>query len=256
MKTGFALGQGLRALGRSASRQLSRRLRPVFRRRRDGPRFRFRDIPYPGEAGRLLGLPAHSRQYPDAPDQASGPDRSLRVRIDRPIRVEPKGNRQFAKEDSLWYFYAVWNPKMPEQTASPTPAPPQGAPPAPGAPAAPAPAEAKPRIQARIGVLKDGQPAFAPLTAPAEMQPLAPGYFATGSEIPLQTFEPGYYTFTLTVRDLNAPKRFRGLQGDRPKRGLRRPEARRLDPRKDRPKTRRQTKAPRQEVMRTSAPAF
>ncbi len=143
-----------------------------------------------------------------------GPTDPFVFGVEKPIRVEPKGNRLFAKEDSLWYFYAVWNPKISEPAASPTPAPPPGAPPAPGSAAgAPAPAEAKPRIQARIGVLKDGQPAFAPLTAPAEMQALAPGYYATGSEIPLQTFEPGYYTFTLTVRDLNAPRDSEAFKG-------------------------------------------
>ncbi len=145
-----------------------------------------------------------------------GPTDPFVFGVDKPIRVEPKGNRLFAKEDSLWYFYTVWNPKMPEAAASAAPAPaPQGAPPTtPGAAASPAaPAEAKPRIQARIGVLRDGQPAFAPLTAPAEMQILAPGYWATGSEIPLQTFEPGYYTFTLTVRDLNAPRDSEAFKG-------------------------------------------
>ena len=135
-----------------------------------------------------------------------GPTDPFVFGVEKPIRVEPKGNRLFAKEDSLWYFYTVWNPKMPEQAASPVPAPAPGTTPGPGPSGAAAPAEPKPRIQARIGVLKDGQPAFAPLTAPAEMQVLAPGYYATGSEIPLQTFEPGYYTFTLTVRDLNAPR--------------------------------------------------
>jgi GWxTD domain-containing protein len=129
--------------------------------------------------------------------------------MEKPIKVEPKGNSLFAKEDSLWYFYTVWNPKMPEQAAPPASA----TTPAAGAPAAPAPAEPKPRIQARIGVLKDGQPAFAPLTAPAEMQVLAPGYYATGSEIPLQSFEPGYYTFSLTVRDLNAPRDSEAFKG-------------------------------------------
>ncbi len=141
-----------------------------------------------------------------------GPTDPFVFGVEKPIRVEPKGNKLFAKEDSLWYFYAVWNPKLPEPAAAAAPPPaPQGAPPVATTPAAPA--EVKPRIQARIGVLKDGQPAFAPLTAPAEMQVLAPGYYATGSEIPLQTFEPGYYTFTLTIRDLNAPKDSEAFKG-------------------------------------------
>ena len=100
---------------------------------------------------------------------------------------------------------------MPEAAAA-APAP---ASPAPGAPPAPAAAtpEVKPRIQARIGVLKDGQPAFAPLTGPAEMQILSSGYYATGSEIPLTSFEPGFYTFTLTVRDLGAAKDSAAFKG-------------------------------------------
>jgi GWxTD domain-containing protein len=136
--------------------------------------------------------------------------------MEKPIRVEPKADHLFGKQDSLWYFYTVWNPKLPEPAAAAAPAAPATTP-APGAPAAaaaPAP-EVKPRIQARIGVLKDGQPAFAPMTGPAEMQILGPGYYATGSEIPLQSFEPGYYTFTLTVRDLSAPKdsaAFKGME--------------------------------------------
>jgi GWxTD domain-containing protein len=134
--------------------------------------------------------------------------------MDKPIRVEPKADRRFTKTDSLWYFYTVWNPKMPEAAAA-APAAPAPASPPPGAPPAPAAAapEAKPRIQARIGVLKDGQPAFAPLTGPAEMQILSPGYYATGSEIPLTSFEPGFYTFTLTVRDLAAARDSAAFKG-------------------------------------------
>jgi GWxTD domain-containing protein len=129
--------------------------------------------------------------------------------MDKPIRVEPKADRRFSKEDSIWYFYTVWNPKLPD---APAPAPAPAAPPA-GTTPAPAAEAPKPRIQARIGVLKDGQPAFAPMTGPAEMQILAPGYYATGSEIPLATFEPGFYTFTLTVRDLGAAKDSASFKG-------------------------------------------
>jgi hypothetical protein len=130
--------------------------------------------------------------------------------------VEPKGDRKFAKEDSLWYFYAVSNPVMPAAGATPAAPPPATTPgatapgaTAPGASPAPAPAataEPKPRIMTRISVLRDGKDAFAPLTALADLQQLGPGYFASGSEIPLVTFEPGYYTFGIHVRDLNAPR--------------------------------------------------
>jgi GWxTD domain-containing protein len=130
--------------------------------------------------------------------------------VEKPIRVEPKANHLFAKEDSLWYFYTIWNPKLPEAPAPAAPAPAA----TPGAAAtAPAAAEAKPRIQAKISVLRDGQPAFAPFTGPAEMQILAPGYYATGSEIPLATFEPGNYTFLLTVRDLGAARDSAAFKG-------------------------------------------
>jgi hypothetical protein len=134
--------------------------------------------------------------------------------VDKPIKVEPKANRSFSKEDSLWYFYAVSNPKQPESAGAPAAAPAPASTPAAGA-AAPAAADtAKPRIMQRIGVLRDGKPAFAPFTGPAEMQQLTSGYYASGSEIPLATFEPGYYTFTLNIRDLNAPRdsaAFKGL---------------------------------------------
>src|SRR5207249_2012111 len=136
--------------------------------------------------------------------------------MEKPIRVEPKANHLFAKEDSLWYFYTVWNPKVAEAAAAaPAPAPAPSTTPGAAAAAPAAPEAPKPRIQAKIGVLKDGQPAFAPFTGPAEMQLLAPNYYATGSEIPLATFEPGYYTFALTVRDLGAARdsaAFKGIE--------------------------------------------
>jgi hypothetical protein len=58
----------------------------------------------------------------------------------------------------------------------------------------------------RITVLRDGKNAFEPLTSPADLQPLGNGYYASGSEIPLESFQPGYYTFGIQVRDLNAPR--------------------------------------------------
>ena len=134
---------------------------------------------------------------------------------EKPIKVEPKANRQFTRDDGLWYFYTVSNPTIAEAApaapaATPAPSTTPGASPAPpGAAAAPAalpPQTAKPRIQTRISVMRDGKAAFAPFTGPAEMQPLGSGYYASGSEIPLATFEPGRYTFGILVRDLNAPK--------------------------------------------------
>ncbi len=134
--------------------------------------------------------------------------------MEKPIRVDPKGNRLFARDESLWYFYTVTNPKTAAGAAA-APAPAAGAPTAAaaGAPAAPAADAAKPRIMARIGVLREGQPAFAPFSGPAELQPLGADYYGTGSEIPLTSFEPGYYTFSLNVRDLNAPRESAAFKG-------------------------------------------
>jgi GWxTD domain-containing protein len=116
--------------------------------------------------------------------------------VEKPIKVEPKGDHTFSKTDSLWYFYAVENP------AAAAPAADAAA----GAPAAPAADAPKPRVMTRINVQRDGQDAFAPFTGPAELVQTAPGAWSTGSEIPLASFEPGYYTFMITVRDLNSAK--------------------------------------------------
>ncbi len=133
--------------------------------------------------------------------------------VTKPIKVEPKADHLFSKQDSLWYFYEVSNPKLPEAPAAAAPTPAPAATPGATAPAAAAP-EVKPRIMQRISVSRDGKPAFAPFTGPAEMQILAPGFYASGSEIPLASFEPGYYTFAVNIRDLNAPRdsaAFKGL---------------------------------------------
>ncbi len=123
--------------------------------------------------------------------------------VEKPIKVEPKGDHTFSKTDSLWYFYAVENPGAAVPAADAAAAAPATPPGAPAAPAADAP---KPRIMTRINVQRDGQDAFAPFTGPAELVQTSPGAWSTGSEIPLASFEPGYYTFIITVRDLNAAK--------------------------------------------------
>lgn len=153
-----------------------------------------------------------------------GPNDPFVFGTEKPIKVEPKGDHNFSKQDSLWYFYAVANPALPAGAAAgaagSTAAPAPSATPAAGAAAAApgaaapgaAPADAsaataaKPRIMTRINVQRDGQDAFAPFTGPADMQPVGPSYFGTGSEIPLASFEPGYYTFVINVRDLNAAR--------------------------------------------------
>ena len=141
-----------------------------------------------------------------------GPNDPFVFGTEKPIKVEPKGDKTFSKQDSLWYFYTVANPGQPADAAAPAPAPattPAPAPattPAAGAPAPAPAAEAKPRVMTRINVQKDGKDAFAPFTGPAELQPIGSRYYGTGTEIPLASFEPGYYTFVIAVRDLNAPR--------------------------------------------------
>jgi GWxTD domain-containing protein len=134
---------------------------------------------------------------------------------EKPIKVEPKGDHLFSKQDSLWYFYEVANPTLPAAAPEAGAAPAPATTPGPGTSAAPVPTtEApRPRIMTRINVQRDGKDAFAPFTGPAEMQPLAPGYYASGSEIPLTSFDPGYYTFMISVRDLNAPRGSVGNKG-------------------------------------------
>jgi len=56
-------------------------------------------------------------------------------------------------------------------------------------------------------------PGFQPRTAPAELAPIGTSYFGGGGEIPLASFQPGYYTFSLKVRDLNAPKDSEAYKG-------------------------------------------
>jgi GWxTD domain-containing protein len=141
-----------------------------------------------------------------------GPTDPFVFGVDKPIKVEPKGDRTFAKEDSLWYFYAINDPTV---TAAAAAAPASSATPEAGAAPAPAAAEPKPRIMTRVTVMRDGKEAFQPMTSPAELQPLGPNYYASGSEIPLASFEPGYYTFAIHVRDLNAPRdsaAFKGIE--------------------------------------------
>lgn len=134
---------------------------------------------------------------------------------EKPIQIVPKANRLFTNQDGLWYFFTVRNPAGPaEAAAAATSSSAKAsedktagkAPTAPGAPAA-APAEAPhPRVMTTISVLRNGKPAFQPATAPAELDPFGPGVYGEGKEIPLEKFEPGYYTFVLGVRDLNAPR--------------------------------------------------
>jgi GWxTD domain-containing protein len=128
---------------------------------------------------------------------------------EKPIQIVPKANRLFTNQDGLWYFYTVRNPAKPAETSSSTKASedkPPATPAAPGAAAAPAAEAPRPRVMATISVLRNGKQAFQPATGPAELEPFGEGVYGEGKEIPLAKFEPGYYTFIVSVRDLNAPR--------------------------------------------------
>lgn len=138
-------------------------------------------------------------------------------RPEKPIQILPKANKLFTNQDGLWYFYTVRNPGKPAEAPAATPASADAsssatqatadktAAKAPIAPGTPAEAP-RPRIMTTIGVLRNGKPAFQPNTSPAELDPFGTDMYGEGKEIPLGKFDPGFYTFVLGVRDLNAPR--------------------------------------------------
>lgn len=96
------------------------------------------------------------------------------------IRVVPKGDRTFSSADELWYFFEVRNPGLD--------------------------ATGKPQIQTTIEVV--GPAGEKPRTmksplAPASAEELrgVENHYGVGSSIPLASFAPGTYTFTITVID-------------------------------------------------------
>ena len=97
------------------------------------------------------------------------------------VKVVPKGDRLFRTSDDLWYFLELRNPGLNELK--------------------------QPRIQVKIdveGTDAEGKPVR--ITAPPreveapEMKGV-PGHHGIGSAIPLATFRPGAYTFTIKVTD-------------------------------------------------------
>ena len=47
-----------------------------------------------------------------------GPNDPFVFGTEKPIKVEPKGDKTFSKQDSLWYFYTVSNPGQPADAAA------------------------------------------------------------------------------------------------------------------------------------------
>lgn len=98
------------------------------------------------------------------------------------IRVVPKGDRTFTTADDLWYFYEVRNPTID-------------------------PATGQPALQSSIeveGTTSDGKKRTmrSPLSE-VRAEPLrgVEGHYGVGSSIPLTSFAPGKYTFTIKLLD-------------------------------------------------------
>jgi GWxTD domain-containing protein len=123
------------------------------------------------------------------------------------IKVVPKADRIFKPADELWYFFEMRNPGVPEPApvaaADPAAAPAA----APADPAATAAAEPMPKLQVKMdveGVTTAGQK-VKKSAPPMEIQAIpmkgVPGHYGVGNAIPLTSFKPGDYTFTVKVID-------------------------------------------------------
>jgi GWxTD domain-containing protein len=110
------------------------------------------------------------------------------------LKVVPKGDKLFRSGDDLWYFVELRNPGVVDPA-------PTDAQPIVGAPIP------TPRVQVRIdveGTDVDGNKKK--MTAPPrEVEAVeikgVPGHYGVGSAIPLASFKPGDYTFTMKVID-------------------------------------------------------
>jgi hypothetical protein len=110
------------------------------------------------------------------------------------VRVIPKADRKFRSTDELWYFLELRNPGLAEPAL------------AEGTVAVNPPAQL-PKVQVKIDVTgKDTTGKAVKMSAPPtvadaiEMKGV-PGHFGIGSAIPLESFKPGEYTFTIKVID-------------------------------------------------------
>lgn len=112
------------------------------------------------------------------------------------IKVIPKGDKTFRTSDELWYFFELRNPGIPT-------------------PAADAPVTVAgeatpllPKIQVKIDIegVTDAEKKKIKMTAPPREIEAIPmkgveGHYGVGNAIPLATFKPGEYTFTMKVID-------------------------------------------------------
>jgi GWxTD domain-containing protein len=111
------------------------------------------------------------------------------------IKVVPKADRVFHTTDELWYFFELRNPGLPTPAAD-APVPVSGDP------------VMMPKIQVKIdieGVLDADKKTVKKSAPPREVEAIAikgvEGHYGVGNAIPLETFKPGQYTFTVKVID-------------------------------------------------------
>lgn len=108
------------------------------------------------------------------------------------VRVVPKADKTFRSSDELWYFFELRNPGLGEPTAVPV----DGSAP-----------QQLPKIQVKLDVEgtdtsgKKVKMAAPPREAEAVAMKGVPGHYGVGNAIPLSTFKPGDYTFTIKVID-------------------------------------------------------
>ena len=111
------------------------------------------------------------------------------------VKVVPKADKTFRKTDELWYFFELRNPGLSDGLTAD-----QGS-------ATGAPSEPRPKIQVKMdmqGTTVDGKPVkmvAPPREVDAAPMKGVPGHYGVGNAIPLETFKPGHYTFTLKVID-------------------------------------------------------
>lgn len=112
------------------------------------------------------------------------------------VRVVPKADRTFRPSDELWYFFELRNPGLADVAASTGTVPVDAS----------APTQ-MPKVQVKLdvaGTTVDGKPVkmSAPLSEVAAVQMRGvPGHYGVGNAIPLSSFKPGDYTFSVKVID-------------------------------------------------------
>ena len=128
--------------------------------------------------------PLTESQLPDDPFSFGG------------VRVVPKADRAFRATDELWYFFELRNPGLAD------PVLPEGT-----VPVNTAAVPRMPKVQVKLDVAgtdktgKTVKMSAPPREADAIEMKGVPGHYGVGSAIPLESFKPGDYTFTVKVID-------------------------------------------------------